>query len=295
MSALAPAGPARASAARHARRRGVDLAMSALLVLVTAALLALLALIVGYIVARGAAALTPAFFTQLPTPVGVPGGGVANALLGSLELVALASLLGLPLGILGAVYVVEFGDNPLARAVEFIADVLAGIPSIVMGVFAYTVVVLPMHRFSALAGGVALGLLMTPIILRTTAGILRLVPRALREGALALGATERATILRVVLPAARGGIVTGAMLAVARAAGETAPLLFTAFGNAHWQFAVDRPIAALPLQIFVYAISPYADWQAKAWAGSLVLVALVFLTSLLARLAARAGAAGQGR
>jgi len=246
-------------------------------------------------VVRGAGALNLAFFTQLPAPVGSPGGGVANALLGSAELIVLASVVGVPLGIVGAVFVVEFGDNPVAHTVSFVADVLAGVPSIIMGVFAYAIVVVPMHRFSALAGGLALGLLMLPIVVRTAAGVLRLVPRSLREASLALGVTERATILRVVLPAAAGGVATGVLLAVARVAGETAPLLFTAFGNAYWQFAPDQPTAALPLQIFAYAISPYADWQAKAWAGALVLIVLVCATSLLARLTVRRTNAGIGR
>jgi phosphate transport system permease protein len=281
---------------RTARRRALDRVMTAILLAVTVLLLLLLALILGYIVVRGARALNLAFFTELPKPVGVVGGGVANAILGTVELIVLASCLGVPVGILGGVYLAEFGDNPVAAAVSFLVDVLAGVPSIIVGIFAYAIVVLPMQRFSALAGGLALGVLMLPTVMRATVGILRLVPRSLREAALALGATERATILGVVLPAAAGGIVTGVVLAVARVAGETAPLLFTAFGNQYWQFAVDKPVAALPLQIFQYAISPYADWQSKAWAGSLVLIVLVIAANLLARLAtSRLSGEGQRR
>ncbi len=295
MSTLGVAAPPRPAGVRLLRRRLLDRVMSALLLIVTVLLLLLLAVIVGYIVVRGASAINFDFFVQLPKPVGAVGGGVANALLGTVELILLASCLGVPIGILGGVYLAEFGDNPVADLVSFMADVLAGIPSIVIGIFAYAVVVIPMHRFSALAGGFALGILMVPIIMRTSVGILRLVPATLREASLALGASERATILRVVLPAATGGIVTGVMLAIARVAGETAPLLFTAFGNEYWQFSVDKATAALPLQIFQYAISPYADWQAKAWAGSLVLIVLVVLTSLMARLATRNASVGLGR
>ena len=295
MSTLGVAAPPRPAGVRLLRRRLLDRVMSALLLIVTVLLLLLLAVIVGYIVVRGASAINFDFFVQLPKPVGAVGGGVANALLGTVELILLASCLGVPIGILGGVYLAEFGDNPVADLVSFMADVLAGIPSIIIGIFAYAVVVIPMHRFSALAGGFALGILMVPIIMRTSVGILRLVPATLREASLALGASERATILRVVLPAATGGIVTGVMLAIARVAGETAPLLFTAFGNEYWQFSVDKATAALPLQIFQYAISPYADWQAKAWAGSLVLIVLVVLTSLMARLATRNASVGLGR
>jgi phosphate transport system permease protein len=258
-------------------------------------ILGLLVLIVGYVVYKGASAINLAFFTQLPAPVGVVGGGVANALLGTVELILLASCIGIPIGIFSGVYLVEFGDNPLGDVIGFVTDVLSGVPSIIVGIFAYAIVVVPLHHFSALSGGVALGVLMIPIVTRTTAGILRLVPRELREASLALGVSERGTILRVVLPAATGGVVTGVMLAIARVAGETAPLLFTAFGNEYWQFSIGKPIAALPLIIFEYAISPYSDWHAKAWAGSFLLIVLVFLATLLTRLATRNASVGVGK
>lgn len=278
-----------------ARRRGVNAVMRAMLVAATGLVLLLLGLIVGYVVVRGAGAINLDFFTQLPKPVGQVGGGMANALVGTIELVAIASCLGLPIGILGGTFLAEFGQNPLGSFIGFVNDVLTGVPSIIVGIFAYLIVVLPLHHFSALSGGVALGILMTPIITRTTVEILKLVPVELREASLALGVSERRTILHVVLPAATSGIVTGVMLAVARVAGETAPLLFTAFGNQYWQFRIDQPVAALSLQIFVYAISPYADWQQKAWAGSFLLIVLVFLASLLTRLATRRVGMPSGR
>jgi phosphate transport system permease protein len=246
-----------------------------------------LVLIFGFLLYQGASALTLAFFTELPKPVGEPGGGMANAIVGSLLLIALAGGLGLPVGILGGVYLAESRDRRLTWLVRFLADVLNGVPSIVIGIFAYTLVVLPMRRFSALAGGIALAVIMLPIVLRTTEEMVRLVPASLREAALALGIPEWKVILRIVLPTARAGIVTGAMVAVARIAGETAPLLFTAFGNRFWHQGLDQPIAALPLQIFAYAIAPYEDWHRQAWAGALVLIAMVFLVSLIARLAIR--------
>lgn len=253
-------------------------ALSALLVILP------LLLILGFLVYQGASALNFAFFTHLPKPVGEPGGGMGNAIVGTAILLGLATGLGLPLGILGGVYLSESRDRRLPWLVRFLADVLNGVPSIVIGIFAYTLVVLPMRRFSALAGGVALAVIMLPIVLRTTEEMVRLVPASLREAALALGIPEWKMVLRVVLPTARAGIITGAMVAVARIAGETAPLLFTAFGNRFWQHGLDQPIAVLPLQIFAYAIAPYDDWRRQAWAGALVLIALIFLTSLVARL-----------
>ncbi len=242
-----------------------------------------LILILIFLVYQGASAVNLAFFIHLPKPVGEPGGGMANAIVGTLILVGLASCLGLPIGILGGVYLAESRDRQLPGAIRFLADVLNGVPSIVIGIFAYTVVVLPMRRFSALAGGFALAVIMLPIVLRTTEELLRLVPASLREAGLALGIPQWKVILRVVLPTARSGIITGVMVALARIAGETAPLLFTAFGNHYWQSGLDQPIAALPLQIFVYAIAPYDDWHRQAWAGALVLISLIFLTSLVAR------------
>ncbi len=246
-----------------------------------------LVLIFAFLLWQGAAAINVDFFTHLPKPVGEVGGGMANAIIGTLILLGLASLLGLPIGILGGVYLAESRDPRLPWIVRFLADVLNGVPSIVIGIFAYTLVVLPMRRFSAVAGGVALAVIMLPIVVRTTEEMVRLVPASLREAGLALGVPEWKVVLRVVLPTARAGIVTGAMVAVARVAGETAPLLFTAFGNRFWHQGLDQPIAALPLQIFAYAIAPYDDWHRQAWAGALVLIVLVLVVSLMARLATR--------
>ncbi len=261
--------------------------MAALTALAALGAILPLLLIFGFLVYQGASALNVDFFTRLPKPVGEPGGGMANAIVGSLILVGLAACLGLPLGILGGVYLAESRDRRGPWLIRFTADVLNGVPSIVIGIFAYTLVVLPMRRFSALAGGVALAVIMLPIVLRTTEEMMRLVPASLREAALALGLPEWKVILRVVLPTARAGIITGVMLAIARVAGETAPLLFTAFGNRFWHQGLDQPIAALPLQIFAYAIAPYDDWHRQAWAGALVLILLVFLVSLAARIATR--------
>ena len=246
-----------------------------------------LVLIFGFLLWQGASAINVDFFTHLPKPVGEVGGGMANAIIGTLILLGLASLLGLPIGILGGVYLAESRDRRLPWIVRFLADVLNGVPSIVIGIFAYTLVVLPMRRFSAVAGGVALAVIMLPIVVRTTEEMVRLVPASLREAGLALGVPEWKVVLRVVLPTARAGIVTGAMVAVARVAGETAPLLFTAFGNRFWHQGLDQPIAALPLQIFAYAIAPYDDWHRQAWAGALVLIVLVLVVSLMARLVTR--------
>lgn len=246
-----------------------------------------LLLIFGFLLLKGASALNLDFFTHLPKPVGESGGGVANAIVGSLVMIGLAVCVGLPVGIAGGVYLAESQDRRLPWVVRFIADVLNGVPSIVVGIFAYTVVVLPMRRFSALAGGLALGFILVPIVLRTTEEMVRLVPNALREAGLGLGIKRWKVTMRIALPAARAGILTGVMVAVARIAGETAPLLFTALGNRFWHQGLDQPIAALPLQIYAYAISPYDDWHRQAWAGALVLITLVFLASLAARLATR--------
>jgi len=234
---------------------------------------------------QGVMALNVGFFTQLPKPVGEVGGGMANAIVGTLILVSLAACLGLPLGILGGLYLAESRDRRLPWIARFLADVLNGVPSIVIGIFAYGVAVLPFRRFSALAGGFALAIIMLPIVIRTSEELVRLVPSSMREAALALGIPEWKVLLRIVLPTARAGIITGVMVAVARVAGETAPLLFTAFGNRFWHQGLDQPIAALPLQIFAYAISPYDDWHRQAWAGALVLIGMVFVVSLAARVA----------
>lgn len=268
-------------------RRVVDHAASALAAVCTLALLLPLALILGYLLVRGVGALDLAFFTHLPMPVGEMGGGMANAIVGSLTLVALAALLGLPIGVLTGVYLADHGSTKLGATVRFCADVLNGVPSIVIGIYAYTLVVLPMKGFSAYAGGFALAVIMLPIIARTTEEMLRLVPTSLREASLALGVPMWRTTVSVVLRTARGGILTGIMLALARVAGETAPLIFTAFGNQYWQGGLRGPIASLPVQIYTYAISPFDDWHRQAWAGALVLMTLIAATSLSVRLLTR--------
>jgi phosphate transport system permease protein len=265
----------------------MNTAMNGVSLLAALAVTCPLLLIFGFLVYQGVAAINADFVLHLPKPVGEPGGGVANAIVGSLILLGLAFCMGLPIGILGGVYLAESRDPRFPAAVRFLADVLNGIPSIVFGIFAYTLIVLPMRRFSALAGGFALGLIMVPIVLRTTEEMVRLIPTSLREAGLGLGLPEWTVTLRVVLPAARAGIITGVIVAMARIAGETAPLLFTALGNRFWHHGLDQPIAALPLQIYAYAIAPYDDWHRQAWAGALVLITLVFVASLTARLATR--------
>jgi phosphate transport system permease protein len=244
-----------------------------------------LALILFYVVGHGAASLNWSFFTAMPKPVGETGGGMANAIVGTLILVGLAATFAVPVGIACGVYLSEFGGSKLASAVRFAADVLNGVPSIVIGIFAYGVAVLPFRRFSALAGGLALGIMMLPIIVRTTEELLRLVPSSLREGALALGASRARATFTVVVPAAAPGILTGVLVALARVAGETAPLLFTAFNNQFWSTDLRQPISSLTVQLFAYAVSPYDDWHRQAWAGAFVLVAVVLVISLLARTA----------
>lgn len=238
-----------------------------------------------YLFAKGIGAVNLDLFTKTPKPVGEVGGGVANAIGGTLLIVAIAMVIALPLGIGTGTYLAEFGHGAFANFVRTVTDVLTGVPSIVIGILAYQLVVVPMHRFSALAGGIALSVIMVPTIVRTTEEILLLVPREYTEAALALGASRWRTILTIVFPAATSGIITGVMLAIARAAGETAPLLFTAFGNTYWNWHLTQPTAALPLQIYQYAISPYADWQRQAWAAALVLVVLILILSALARFA----------
>lgn len=242
-----------------------------------------------YLLEKGATSVNWTFFTSLPRPPGMSGGGASNAIVGTLVIVAGASVLGVPIGIGAGIYLAERKGAPLAVAVRFLADVLNGLPSIVMGIFAWELVVVPMGHFSALAGALALGAMMIPTVTRTTEEMVRVVPPSLREAALALGYTRWRTSLRIVLPTAMAGIVTGVLVALARIAGETAPLLFTAFGNDFWSLSLNQPMAALPLQIFNYAISPYDDWHAQAWAGALVLISLVLVISLLARAATRSG------
>ena len=249
--------------------------------------LAPLVLVLFYIASKGLSSLNLDFFLRLPKPVGELGGGMANAIVGSLKLIALASLFAVPIGVLSGIYVAEYPGAPLAWTVRFAADVLNGIPSIVVGIFAYGLVVLPMRRFSAIAGGVALAIMMIPIITRSTEELIRLVPSSLREGGLALGATRARVTFSVILPAALPGIVTGILVAVSRVAGETAPLLFTSFNNQFWSPRLDQPTASLTVQIYSYAIAPYDDLHRQAWAGALVLVAMVLTISMLARLATR--------
>lgn len=252
-----------------------------------AVLLALvpLALVLFYVVSRGIGALNLDFFRHMPQPVGETGGGMANAIVGSLMVTGLGALFAIPIGLLSGVYAAEYPGTRLASLVRFAADTLNGVPSIVIGVFVYGIAVLPFKRFSALAGGLALGIMMIPLIMRTTEELLRLVPSSLREGALALGATRARAVFTVVVPAALPGIMTGILLALARIAGETAPLLFTSFNNRFWSTDVGQPMATLTVQIFTYAIAPYDDWHRQAWAGALVLVMIVFVCSLAARIA----------
>ena len=289
-----PARPSRLQRAatertrRTVRRRQ---AMNRLMigVMYVAAVLAVipLVLILFHLISQGASALSVEFFTRMPAPVGEAGGGVANAIVGTVILVAIASVIGLPVGIGAGLYLAENSGTRLATATRFLSDVLNGLPSIVMGIFAWEFLVRPFGHFSALAGGVALGAMMIPLVTRATEEMIRLVPVSLREAALALGYTHARTSLTVVLRTALPGIVTGALVAVARVAGETAPLLFTAFGNQFWSVRLNEPIAALPLQIFTYAISPFEEWHTLAWAGALVLIGLVLLISVAARFATR--------
>lgn len=246
-----------------------------------------LLLIFYHTISLGVSALNLDFFTQLPKPVGESGGGLANAIVGTLILVGLGSVIGLPVGILAGIFLSEFGNNKFAAAVRFMTDVLNGVPSIVTGVVAYTIVVLPMKHFSAYAGGFALGILMIPIVTRTTEEMLKTVPNSYREAALALGIPQWKTTLRIIMPTALGGIVTGIMLAVARAAGETAPLLFTALNNRFWHTSLDQPIASLTVFIYNYGVSPFEDWIAQAWGGALILILLVLLLSIAVRFATR--------
>jgi len=246
-----------------------------------------LGFVLFFVVAQGIRSVTIDFFLQMPKPVGEPGGGMANAIVGTLMLSGLAAVMAVPIGVISGIYMSEYAGTRLAALVRFAADTLNGVPSIVIGVFAYGVAVLPFRQFSLLAGGFALGVMMIPIIARTTEELLLLVPGAMREGALALGATRARAVFSVVLPAALPGIVTGIVLALARIAGETAPLLFTSFNNRFFNTDPRQPTAALTVQIYNYAIAPYDDWHRQAWAGALVLVTIVLVCSLLARLATR--------
>ena len=246
----------------------------------------------GYVLYKGVPALTLSFFTQLPKPVGETGGGMANALLGTATLVVMASFIGIPWGVFTGVYLSEYGRGKLGTAVRFSVDMLSSVPSIVIGLFVYVIIVRPMHQFSALAGSVALAILMIPTIARNTEELLKLVPVHIREAGLALGIPRWKVTLRIVLRGAMGGIMTGMMLAIARVAGETAPLLFTALSNRFWQSGITDPIASLPVQIYTYAIAPFEDWNNQAWAGALVLVLFVFSLNLVTRFVLRPATAG---
>ena len=273
------------NAAAYARRRRVNLLMMGLTAVCAALSAGALFAILGYIAWKGASSLSLSFLTNLPKPVGEPGGGIANAIVGSAKVVGLAGLLGIPVGVLAGVYLNEYGKGSrFAFLVRYAADVLNGVPSIVVGLFSYALIVLPFKRFSALSGSAALALIMIPIVLRNTEEFLRLVPGTIREGALALGIPRWKAVLFVILPTAGRGILTGALLALARVAGETAPLVFTAFGNRFWDQGWLNPIATLPLTLYNYAISPYEDWHRQAWAAALILMAFVLAINLTARL-----------
>jgi phosphate transport system permease protein len=270
---------------RNARRRVVSNLMTTFCAGSVLVALVPLAMILFFVVVKGAGALTLSFFTEMPKPVGETGGGMGNAIVGSLMMCGLGAVFAVPVGVMSGIYVVE-SQSRLAPIVRFAADALNGVPSIVVGVFVYVIAVVPFKHFSALAGGLALGVMMIPLITRTTEELLRLVPASLREGALALGATRSRAVFSVVLPAALPGIVTGIVLALARIAGETAPLLFTALGSQYWSTALTQPMASMTVQIYNYASSPYDDWHRQAWAGAFVLVSIVLICSILARLAA---------
>jgi phosphate transport system permease protein len=246
-----------------------------------------LGLVFFHLLVNGASSVNWDFFTKLPAPVGAVGGGMANAIVGSLELLAIAGAIGIPIGVLGGVYLAEYGSARINSILRFLADVLNGVPSITWGVVVYGLVVLRFKGFSAYAGGLALGLIMIPLILRTTEEVVLLVPNGYREAALALGVSRWKTIVHIVMKTASRGIITGILLALARVGGETAPLLFTAFGNHFWNHSLSQPIAALPLQVFTYAISPYDDWHRQAWAGALVLVTGIFCVNVLVRILTR--------
>jgi phosphate transport system permease protein len=274
------------------RRRITDRVMTGVAILTVILVLAPLVAVFGYLVYRGIGSLNWAFFTQTPKPVGEEGGGMANAIVGSALILGIASVVGVPFGIGAGIYLAEFGRNRLGAAIRFTADVLNGVPSIVIGIVAYAIVVLYQKHFSALAGAVALAIMMVPTISRTTEEMLLLVPQALREAAYGLGVPRWRTTVSVTLRTATSGIITGVMLAFARVAGETAPLLFTAFGNQFWNLQLSQPTAALPLQIFVYAISPYDEWHRQAWAGALVLIVLIVTAVAAVRFAVRRGTFG---
>jgi phosphate transport system permease protein len=268
---------------RNRRRKILSAVMLSITAVFTVLSISVLFFVLGFLLLKGGTSVNLAFFTNLPTPVGETGGGMANALVGSAKMLGIAALTGLPTGFLAGLYLSEFAGKRMASAVRFAADLLNGVPSIVIGIFVYTLIVLPMKQFSTLAGGLALGVMMIPIMTRSTEEFLLAVPVSLREASLALGASRTLTIIRVVVPAATRGIVTAAMLGLARVAGETAPLLFTALGNAYWSRGLLQPSSSVPVMIFNYALSPYEDWHRQAWAAGLVLLTLVLAANLGAR------------
>jgi len=269
--------------ARLVWRKSLNVFMFSLTGLCALLTVSALFFILGYLVWNGGKDLSWSFFTHLPAPVGEEGGGMANAIVGSLKLLLLAALFGVPIGLLGGVYLAEFGGRTVPFLVRYTADLMNGVPSIVIGIFAYALVVMPMHHFSTLAGGIALAIMVIPTVLRNTESFLRDVPLSLREGSFALGANKWRMIATVVLPAASRGILTGVLLALARVAGETAPLLFTAFGNRYWSPGWNQPTSSLPVVIYTYATGPYEDWHRQAWAAGLVLLGLVLITNILVR------------
>ncbi len=266
------------------RRKTVNVVMLTLSGVCTLAAAGSLVFILGYLFVHGFRSLNLDFFTKLPTPVGESGGGMANAIVGSAKLLFLATLIGVPIGFLGGVYLAEFGGSRFSFVVRYTTDLLNGVPSIVMGIFAYTLIVVPQKHFSTMAGGVALGIMMIPIAIRSSEEFLRAVPLSLREGAMALGASKSKAIWTVVIPAAKNGIITGIMLNLARVAGETAPLLFTAFGNRFWSPGWEQPTASLPVMIYSYAVAPYEDWHQQAWSAGFVLLVLILSVNIFSRL-----------
>lgn len=275
--------------ARLIWRKSLNVVMLTLTGVAAFGVVSILFLILGYLIWNGGKSLNLDFFTQLPKPVGETGGGMANAIIGSLKLLLLAALMGLPVGLLAGVYLAEFGGKFFSFVIRYTTDLLNGVPSIVIGIFAYSLAVLPVKHFSTLAGGVALGIMVIPITVRASEEFLRSIPGSLREGAMALGASKWRTIATVILPAASGGIITGMLLALARVAGETAPLLFTAFSNRFWSPGWNQPIASLPVMIYTYAIAPYDDWHRQAWAAGLILLGLVLLANIGCRVVLNRG------
>lgn len=265
-------------------RKSLNIVMLTLTGVAAFAVVSVLFLILGYLIYNGGKSLNWDFFTKLPKPVGETGGGMANAIVGSLKLLFLAAIIGLPIGLMAGVYLAEFGGKTFSFVTRYTTDLLNGVPSIVIGIFAYALVVLPVKHFSTVAGGVALAIMVIPITVRSTEEFLRAIPNSMREGAMALGASKWRTIATVIVPAASGGIMTGMLLSLARVAGETAPLLFTAFSNRFWSNGWEQPIASLPVMIYTYAIAPYDDWHRQAWAAGLVLLALVLVANLGCRL-----------